>query len=216
MARRILMLAYMFPPIVDGGAFRPTAFARYLPEFGYEPVVLTRPDSGKLPVDPLQLDRLPSSVHVERVGSGFADGWQDHMRRRLSWLRPIELLLNRPAGWIADAVAWRVARRDELRQWEVSWMQPAIAAGLKLIERDRPDAILATGPPFETLKAGWSLHQQTGVPLIADFRDPWTYGVLWHTPTAKRARREQAWEAQVVRDASKVLVVTPTMRRTDV
>jgi hypothetical protein len=28
-------LACMFPPIVDGGAFRPFAFARYLPEFGY-------------------------------------------------------------------------------------------------------------------------------------------------------------------------------------
>jgi glycosyltransferase involved in cell wall biosynthesis len=111
-------------------------------------------------------------------------------------------------------VAWRVGLRDELRQWEVSWMEPAVAAGLTLIERDKPAAILATGPPFETLKSGWSQHQRTRVPLIADFRDPWTYGVLWHPGNAKRARRERAWEARVVRDAAKVLVVTPSMQRT--
>lgn len=214
MARRVLLLAYMFPPIVDGGAFRPTAFARYLPEFGYEPLVLTRPDSGKLPVDPSQLDTLPTAVRIERVRSGFVDGWQEYFRRRLAWLRPIELLLDRPRGWIADGVAWRIARRDQLRQWEVSWMHPAIASGLQLIERYKPEAIIATGPPFETLKAGWSLHRQTKLPLIADFRDPWTYGVLWHPPTSRRARHEQAWEARVVRDSAAVVVVTPAMQAT--
>jgi glycosyltransferase involved in cell wall biosynthesis len=213
MARRVLLLAYMFPPIVDGGAFRPTAFARYLPEFGYEPLVLTRPDSGKLPVDPSQLDKLPTAVRIERVRSGFVDGWQEHFRRRLRWLRPIELLLGRPRGWIADGVSWRIARRDQLRQWEVSWMHPAIASGLQLIELYKPEALIATGPPFETLKAGWSLHQRTRVPLIADFRDPWTYGVLWNPANPKRARHEQAWEARVVRDAATVLVVTPSMQR---
>ena len=204
----------MFPPIVDGGAFRPTAFARYLPDFGYQPIALTRPDSGALSVDPRQLSSLPSSVRVERVACGFADGWQDHFQRRLSWLRPIERLMNRPRGWIAEGVAWRVGLRDHLRQWEVSWMEPAVTAGLRLIEQYRPAAILATGPPFETLKAGWSLHHKTGLPLIADFRDPWTYGVLWHPGTAARARQEQDWEARVVRDASRVLVVTPSMQRT--
>jgi glycosyltransferase involved in cell wall biosynthesis len=204
----------MFPPIVDGGAFRPTAFARYLPEFGYEPLVLTRPDSGKLNIDPTQLEKLPAAVRVERVACGFVDGWQAHFRRRLGWLRPIELLLNRPRGWIADGVAWRVARRDELRQWEVSWMQPAIASGLQLIEHHKPDAIIATGPPFETLKAGWSLHRQTKLPLVADFRDPWTYGVQWHPANPKRARDERAWEARVVRDSAAVVVVTPAMQAT--
>src|SRR6266487_3641809 len=87
MTRRIALLAYMFPPIVDGGAFRPTAFARYLPEFGYEPIVLTRPDTANLPVDPRQLEGQLSAVRVERVDYGFTDGWQDHFRRRLAWLR---------------------------------------------------------------------------------------------------------------------------------
>jgi len=211
--KRVLLLAYMFPPIIDGGGFRPFAFARYLPEFGYQPIVLTRPDTANLPVDRAQLDKLPSSVHIERLPFGFAEGWSRHVRRRFAWLGPAETALRKPPGWIADGLAWRIARRDVHRQWEVSWMEPAIARGLQLIDRFRPTAILATAPPFETLKAGYALHMKTGIPLVADFRDPWTYGVLWNPSSARRARVEQDWEGRIVRAAQQVLVVTPSMRR---
>jgi glycosyltransferase involved in cell wall biosynthesis len=212
--RRVLLLAYMFPPIVDAGGFRPLAFSRYLPEFGWDPIVLTRPDTGALPLDPKQLTALPPNVRVERVATGFRDGWQRHFEQRLRWLRPFEAALGKPRGWIAEAIAWRVARRDETRQWEVSWMQPAVESGLELISRERPDAILATAPPYETLKAGWQLHRRTGVPFIADYRDPWTYGVPWNPGSARRARLELAWERKVMRDAARILVVTPSMQRT--
>jgi glycosyltransferase involved in cell wall biosynthesis len=203
----------MFPPIIDGGGFRPFAFARYLPEFGYEPIVLTRPDTANLPVDRSQLDKLPPSVHIERLSHGFAEGWSRRVRRRFAWLRPAETALRKPAGWIADGLAWRIARRAEHRPWEVSWMEPAVEAGLRLIERFHPEVILATAPPFETLKAGYMLHQRTGIPLVADFRDPWTYGALWNPPNQRRARSEQEWEGRVVRSARNVLVVTHSMHR---
>jgi glycosyltransferase involved in cell wall biosynthesis len=209
--KRVLLLAYMFPPIVDAGGFRPLAFARYLPGFGWDPIVLTRPDSGDLPLDPTQLETLPSSVRVERVPYGFVDAWHRHWQ--MPWARPVEALAGKPAGWLGEALAWRAAHRDPYRQWEVSWMQQAIDAGVTLIERYRPDAILASAPPFETLKAGWSLHQRTGVPLVADFRDPWTYGVLWNPSNSRRARTESAWEARVVGDAARTVVVTPSMQR---
>jgi len=114
---------------------------------------------------------------------------------------------------MADGVGWRIARRDVVRQWEVSWMDQAVEAGLALVARHRPVAILATAPPFETLKAALVLHQRTGVPLVADFRDPWTYGVLWNPQTRRRARLEQAWERRVIEAAAKVIVVTPSMQR---
>ena len=214
MAKRVLLLAYMFPPIVDGGAFRPASFARYLPEFGYETTVLTRPDSGKLPLNPESLSSLPSSVEVHRVPLGFVEGWNDRFKRRLRFLASIESAVGKAPGWFAEAVAWRAARRDHHLQWEGAWMEPAIEEGLKLIEQYRPAAIIATGPPFESLKAGWHLHQRTRIPWIADFRDPWTYGVLWNPSNPKRARVEQEWEERVVRSAGKILVVTPSMART--
>jgi glycosyltransferase involved in cell wall biosynthesis len=92
-------------------------------------------------------------------------------------------------------------------------MEPAIEEGLRLIDRFQPKVILATAPPFETLKAGYALHERTGVPFVADFRDPWTYGVLWNPINARRARAEHEWERRIVQAAQRVLVVTPSMRR---
>ncbi len=213
MATRVLLIAYMFPPIVDGGAFRPTAMARYLPEHGFDPIVLSRPDTVGLPVDPAAVDTLPPSVRIERTDVGFVDGWRNHYRRMLAPLEPLERLVGKAPGTIADAIAWRVAARDPLKPWEITWMRPAVEAGLRIIDRLRPEIIIATAPPFETLKAGLLLHEKTGVPLIADFRDPWTYGVLWNPPNERQAARELAWERRVVESASKVVVVTPSMQR---
>ena len=50
MTKRVLLLAYMFPPIVDAGGFRPLAFARYLPGFGWDPIVLTRSFTVRYPM----------------------------------------------------------------------------------------------------------------------------------------------------------------------
>ena len=209
---RVLLMAYMFPPIMDAGAFRPAAFARYLPEFGYSVSVLTRSDYAGLPVDPAQLARLPAAVRIDRVENGFLDGWQAHYRRKLRWLEPVELMLGRHRGTIAEAIAWRVAARDEHRVWEVSWLAPAVKTGLAIIERDRPDVILASAPPYETFKAAWTLHTRAGIPLVVDYRDPWTYGLLWNPGSRSRAKSEQAWERRVVDAAAKILVVTPSMK----
>src|SRR5262249_13999438 len=158
-SKRILLLAYMFPPIIDGGGFRPAAFARYLPEFGYSPLVLTRPDTSGLPVDPNQLTKLPGSVEIVRVPVGYADGWTRRFRNRYRWTQPVERMLRRPDHWIADAIAWRSARRDHMRVWEVSWMEPAVDVATRLIEQHDFHAIVATAPPFESLKAGLLLAQ---------------------------------------------------------
>ena len=204
----------MFPPIVDAGAFRPLAFARYLPEFGYDTTVLSRPDFANFPLDPAQLATLPASTHIERLTLGFEDSWKEHFRRRFRWLSPVERLMGRPAGSVADALAWRVARRHEHRPWEIGWMEPAVEAGLKLIAAHRPDAIIATAPPYESLKAGCLLHERTGVPLIVDYRDPWTFGQPWIVRSEQHLRDELKWEARVMREASRAIVVTPSMQRT--
>ena len=183
------------------------------PDFAYEPVVLTRPDTANLPVDVSQLTKIPESVHVERLQFGFQEGWDEYNRRRFQLLQPVAQILGKPRHFFADGIGWRIERRRQYRPWEVSWMDPAITTGLDLIRRFRPAAILASAPPFETLKAGSILHRHSGLPLIADFRDPWTYGILWNPRTRRRARAERLWERRVVEDAAKVLVVTPSMHR---
>ncbi|RMD96362.1 MAG: hypothetical protein D6814_11545, partial [Calditrichaeota bacterium] len=39
--KKILLISYYFPPLGMGGTQRMASFARYLPQFGWQPVVLT-------------------------------------------------------------------------------------------------------------------------------------------------------------------------------
>ena len=84
-----------------------------------------------------------------------------------------------------------------------------IRVGLDRISAQSFDAILATGPPWATLKAGLILSRRTGVPLIADIRDPWTSGELFavHRRTVFSAIGERIWERAVLRRASLIVGV---------
>ena len=67
--RKVLLVAYQFPPVGAGGVARTAKFARYLPEFGWQPHVLTPRQATDLARDPTLLDELPDCVRIHRTQS---------------------------------------------------------------------------------------------------------------------------------------------------
>jgi glycosyltransferase involved in cell wall biosynthesis len=207
---KVLILAHDFPPIAGGGVTRPVSFAKYLPEFGYEPIVLTRGSTCGRPVDREPLGALPPEVTVARIDPDPDTEW-DHIRRRMKWARPVERAIGKPANWLADGVAWRISQRDPLAFINRAWLEPAVALGAELIQRHKPSVLIATGPPFGTLKAGCILSERFNLPLITDYRDPWTYAYLWRPVSDAHAAEEREWERRVIAQSARVLAVTPSM-----
>src|SRR5205814_1387054 len=80
--RRILFLAYHFPPIGGGVVQRNTTFARYLPDHGYDPVVLTGSGGGSgrwTPPDETLLAKIREETELHRVPGpepAESEGWQ--------------------------------------------------------------------------------------------------------------------------------------------
>src|SRR5205085_587167 len=58
------------------------------------------------------------------------------------------------------------------------WLWPAWRACRRAIKRDRPDAVLTSGPPHVVHLLGLALKRREGLPWVADFRDPWISGVV--------------------------------------
>lgn len=210
MSKKILIIAHDFPPMTGGGVQRPVAFAKYLPQFGYTPIVLTRRSACGRPVDAGPLADLPAEVQIERIDPDPENEWE-WLYRRLNFLAPVERLLGRPTGSVAVAIAWRLSQRRPGMAINRAWIQPALTLGSELIRRQRPDVLLATGPPFSTLKVGAVLAERFDLPLVSDFRDPWTYAYMWRPISESHARSERAWEHRVVARSSHVVVVTPSM-----
>ncbi|HKQ25262.1 MAG TPA: glycosyltransferase [Burkholderiales bacterium] len=185
--KRLLMIAYHFPPIAgSSGIQRTISFARHLPRFGWEPLVLTVHPRAYPRVSDDQLGDLPSSVVVERA---FA----------LDSARHLAILGRYPAF---------AARPD---RW-ITWWLGAVPEGLAMIRKYRPDTLWSTYPIATAHKIGYTLHRLSGLPWIADFRDPMAQDGYPADPKTWRSYR--AIEERALRSASFSVFATAGAART--
>jgi len=139
------MIAFHFPPQRgSSGIQRTLRFARYLPDFGWEPHVLSVHPRAYEATD--YTEPLSSSIAVHRAFALDA-------ARHLAIGNRFPAFLARPDRW-------------------ASWWLGAVPAGLRLIRQWRPDAIWSTYPIATAHAIGHTLAQVSRVPWVADFRDP--------------------------------------------
>jgi peptidoglycan/xylan/chitin deacetylase (PgdA/CDA1 family) len=178
---RALLIAFHFPPqAASSGIQRSLSFSRHLPASGWEPAVLTARASVYEAQNPSQLASIPPNLLVRRA---FALDAKRHMGWRGRYLNASAL----PDRWI-------------------SWCMGAVPAGLSLIRAQRPRLIWSTFPIATAHLIGLALHRLTGLPWVADFRDPMLQPAY---PTHKAQRRMYAWiEQQTIRRCSKAVFTT--------
>ena len=145
--KRILMIAYHFPPLAgSSGIQRTLRFVQHLPSLGWQPLVLTAdPRAYVKTSDDLMAD-VPAGTVVRRA---FALDTARHLQ-----------VAGRYAGWMARPDRW------------MSWQYDGVRQGLKLIEEFKPDVIWSTYPIATAHVIASKLHRKTGIPWVADFRDP--------------------------------------------
>jgi len=141
------MIAYHFPPLAgSSGIQRTLRFVQHLPALGWQPLVLsTHPRAYERTSDDLMAD-VPAGTVVRRA---FALDTARHLQ-----------IAGRYMGWMARPDRW------------VSWQFDAVRQGLRLIEEFKPDIIWSTYPIATAHVIASKLHRKTGIPWVADFRDP--------------------------------------------
>lgn len=145
--KKILMIAYHFPPLAgSSGIQRTLRFVQHLPAFGWQPIVLTAsPNAYERTSDDLMAD-VPAATVVRRA---FALDTARHLQ-----------IGGRYLGWMARPDRW------------TSWQFDGVRQGLKLIDEFKPDVIWSTYPIATAHVIAAKLHSKTGIPWVADFRDP--------------------------------------------
>ncbi len=206
MSRRLLLLAYYFPPYGSiGSSIRAVKLAKYLPEFGWEPVILTIDDpSGTISQEArLSMAEIPASVKVYKVRTlepavGIPTRYADNQSESAA-LAPGRRL-RRALRYVRSLVF--------IPDNQVVWLPFALSKGLKVIREESIDVILATCPPFSVALVGAMLSYVAGKPLMLDVRDDWlSPQVLAHRP--RWIQRIERWqEAWAVERADRVVLVT--------
>ncbi len=91
----------------------------------------------------------------------------------------------------------------------IGWRKNAVRAGLQMVDELQPSVVFATGPPFTTLVVGAEIARRSGLPLVLDFRDPWTR-VPWgpRNKSWVATRVAERFERRCVRQARRVVLNT--------
>ena len=190
------MVAYYFPPMGLSGVQRVSKFVKYLPEFGWQPTVLTARPAGYFAFDASLLEDAESrGVHVERTGS--RDPTRLFGRRRA-----VALPGEGRRRWLSLA-SQTVFVPDN----KIGWLRPGLRAGQRLLKRGSFDLVFATAPPYTALLMAARLSRAHGLPLVADFRDDWVDNPRHTYPTAWHRARHEALEARVLERCTHAIAI---------
>jgi len=157
----LLMIAFHYPPLQEGsGIHRTIGFEKHLPHHGWTPHILTaHPRAHKNSAK--QLTEPAPHVHY-----ALALDAANHLAWRGKYLKLFAL----PDRW-------------------ASWWFSAIPQGLYLIKKIKPQVIWSTYPIATSHLIALTLHKLTGIPWIADFRDPMTDETHPYDPLTRRSYR---------------------------
>jgi glycosyltransferase involved in cell wall biosynthesis len=203
--RRVLVVSFDFPPYRTSAVYRMTGLAKYFPQFGWQPTVLTiRRTEGDQ--EPGLLERLPPQVSVVRTRYLRIAGWENSTAgavRGLGGLRsaPTDTRQPRPDRYLrflGELVRSTLYFPDDT----VGWVPFGLAKAVQL-HRDQPfDLVYTTSPPRSAPLIGLLLKILYGVPWVSEFMDP------WYPPKGRLRRKSEDWlQALLMRKADRVVVM---------
>lgn len=212
--KKALIITYYWPPAGGPGVQRWLKFAKYLPQFGIEPVLYT-PLNPHYPItDPSLEEDIPHGITVikrsiiepYKVASLFSgkkatqiskgilpEGRQSFAEKVLLWIRG--------NLFIPDARKY--------------WVKPSVKYLATYLAKERIDTVITTGPPHSLHLIGFHLKKKIGIRWIADFRDPWT-SIGYHKELKLlpfSARKHKKLEKKVLTHADSIIVTSYTTRQ---
>jgi glycosyltransferase involved in cell wall biosynthesis len=207
--KRLLIITYYWPPTGGSGVQRWVKFSKYLPEFGWQPVVYTPENPEQLARDESLLADVPACAEV--IKTHISEPYAAYRR----------LTGGKPGQEVNPVNAQQKTWKQRLSLWirgncfipdpRVGWVRPSVRFLKKYLREHPVDAVVTTGPPQSVHLIGLGLKKALGVRWIADFRDPWTEMFYYkHLGLSAAAdRRHHRLEQSVLDGADLIVSVSP-------
>lgn len=214
MLKRVLIITYYWPPSGGAGVQRWLKFAKYLPEFGWQPVVYTV-ENGELPSeDNSLLKDIPTKAEVlkQPIWEPY-DAYKKFVgRKKEDKINTGFISENKKAGITENIAVW-VRGNFFIPDARKYWIKPSVKYLLSYLKENPVDVIVSTGPPHSMHLIAKQIKQKLGIKWVADFRDPWTnidfYKDLKLSSFADK--KHKRLEKEVLTSADEVVTVGQTL-----
>ncbi|MTI53431.1 TDP-N-acetylfucosamine:lipid II N-acetylfucosaminyltransferase [Geosporobacter ferrireducens] len=209
--KKVLVIAYIFPPLGGSGVQRTLKFVKYLREFGWEPVVVTVGTTMCQFKDVSMISEIPDGVKVIRI-----DEKNNIDVNYANQLIHLYHSVVQNQALVSEFVTELNKSREHLNQLillpdsNILWAKQVIDNLDDMININEMDMIYTTSGPYSDHIVGYYLKQRFNKPWVADFRDEWT-----NNPYVEFDKNHILYkmhfemEKNIVNLADKIISVTP-------
>lgn len=210
-SRNALFISYLFPPAAGGGVQRSSKFVKYLPQFGWNPIVLTVKDPYDFYRDDEMMEDVLGKCVIIRTFSIEPMKWVRKFLKKRSYSK----VQTYSSGSISKkslkpGFLVRLKSYILIPDNEILWLPFAVLNGVRIIRKYKPDLIYSTASPFTDHLIAFLLVKLSGLPWVADFRDLWV-----DRPNFPKNRWrlfiDRKLEKMVVQSADHVVTATSSM-----
>jgi glycosyltransferase involved in cell wall biosynthesis len=161
--KKVLIIAYYFPPLGGSGVQRTLKFVKYLPQFGWQPTVLTVGNTAYYAKDDSLLKEIESlNIRIIRTQSTDPNSL---IHKKKDIVKMPKERNRRILNFISDTFF--------IPDNKIGWKRHAVKAASEVLAKEKFDVIFATAPPATDFLIGVELKKRFKVPLVVDYRDSW-------------------------------------------
>lgn len=224
--KKILYLAYSYPPDSRSGTFRSLHFANELAINGkYKPIVLTVDPScyeNDVSFDDELLSKVDGGVGIVRtrcfqlrelvIGIKKATTRQGSKRVEKKVENTSKILNKGRFSKFKDVFT------DEFLSFpdrQAGWLPFVVVSGIRTIKKENIDIVFATGSPWTAFLAGFLLKKICNKPLVIDYRDPWNDNPFYENSKTSRFKKiSRALENIIVKNSDAIVTNTNKFENT--
>lgn len=237
--KRALIISYYWPPTGGSGVQRWVKFAKYLPQEGWQPVIYTPENPEAITTDTSLEAEIPAEAEIIKrkifepyeayrvltgsrrkatgpdcsAGSDRKDG--SACIRTVPGAKADEVNpINSQDKSLSKKLSLWIRGNFFIPDPRCMWIGPSVRFLKKYLREHPVDIIISTGPPHSMHLIARRLSLSTGIPWIADFRDPWTRMFYFkHLHLSRLAqKRHEKLEKKVLDDATVAVAVSPLVK----
>ncbi|MCR9183249.1 MAG: glycosyltransferase family 4 protein [Flavobacteriaceae bacterium] len=212
--KKVLIITYYWPPAGGPGVQRWLKFVKYLKDFDIEPIIYV-PENPHYPLrDESLINEIPENTTILKQPIkepyGFAKIFSKKKTQKIS----SGIISEKKQGILEKMMLW-VRGNFFIPDARVGWVKPSVKFLKVYLKANPVDVIVSSGPPHSLHLIGMGLKNETGIPWLTDFRDPWTtIGYHKKLRLSKRSQmKHKQFELNVLTNCDAVIVTSPSTKR---
>jgi len=209
--KKVLIITYYWPPAGGPGVQRVLKFAKYLPQFGWQPIILTVQYPNSPTEDKSLLSQIPKTckVYKSKTFEPF-DLYRKFTGKKSDENIPKNILEKRSNENIKERFSKWIRSNLFVPDARIGWIHNIKKVGIKIIEKENPDIIFSSSPPHSLQIGAKKLAKKSGLKWVADFRDPWNEAYWLQELNQNRfvKKMNQYFEKSVLKNANSISTIS--------